>query len=78
MNQDTLKGQWKQLQGAVKKQWGKLTEDDLTAIEGQRDEVIGKIQERYGIAKEEAVRQWKEFEATHRSTYEDPTARVRK
>ena len=57
MNKDTMAGQWKQMKGAVKKQWGKLTDDDLTAIEGGREVLLGKIQERYGIAKDEAERQ---------------------
>lgn len=62
MNQDTMSGKWKQLKGSIKKQWGKLTDDDLTAIEGDRDQLVGKIQERYGIAKDEARRQMEEFE----------------
>jgi len=57
MNEDTLKGQWKQLKGKVREQWGKLTDDDLTTIEGRRDQLIGKIQERYGVARDEAQRQ---------------------
>ena len=54
MNWEETKGKWNQTKGAVKKQWGKLTNDDLTVIAGQRDQLVGKIQERYGIAKEEA------------------------
>ena len=62
MNKDTLGGEWKQLKGAVKKQWGKLTDDDLAAVEGKRDELLGKIQEHYGLAKDEAQRQLLNFE----------------
>ena len=62
MNEDQLKGNWKQLQGRVKEQWGKLTDDDLTQVNGQRDQLVGKLQEKYGIAKEEAQKQVKEFE----------------
>ncbi len=57
MNWDQIKGNWKQIQGQVKQQWGKLTDDDLDIAEGRRDEIIGKIQARYGIAREEAERQ---------------------
>ena len=59
----TEKGRWNQTKGAVKKQWGKLTDDDLTIIAGQRDQLVGKIQERYGIAKEEADKQVKTWES---------------
>jgi uncharacterized protein YjbJ (UPF0337 family) len=61
MNTDTIKGQWKQLTGKVKEKWGKLTDDDLTAINGQKDQFIGKLQERYGYAKERATREVDEF-----------------
>jgi uncharacterized protein YjbJ (UPF0337 family) len=54
MNKDTLKGQWKQLKGNVRKQWGKLTDDDLEQIHGDAEILAGKIQERYGRAEDEA------------------------
>ena len=57
MNWDQLKGEWKQSRGKMREQWGKLTDDDLEMIAGQRDQLVGRIQERYGIAKEEAQRQ---------------------
>jgi len=57
MNWDQVKGQWNQMKGAVRKQWGKLTDDDVELIAGERDRLAGKIQERYGISKEEAERQ---------------------
>jgi len=62
MNRDTIGGQWTQLKGKVKQQWAKLTDDDVTRIEGRRDVLIGRIQERYGIAEDEAERQVKQFE----------------
>jgi len=54
MNSDMIAGNWKQLTGKVKEQWGKLTDDDMTVIEGKRDQLVGRVQERYGIAKEKA------------------------
>jgi len=54
MNEDTLKGQWLQLKGKVREQWGKLTSDDVDQIQGRGEQLIGKIQERYGIARDEA------------------------
>lgn len=54
MNWDQLQGKWKQVKGSVKQQWGKLTDDDLDYMSGSRDRFVGRLQERYGIAKEEA------------------------
>lgn len=62
MNWDQIKGNWKQGKGAVKQKWGQLTDDDLTQIEGSRDKLVGRVQERYGIAKEDAERQVSEWE----------------
>ena len=61
MNEDTLKGQWTQLKGKAREKWGKLTDSDLEMIHGKRDQLVGKIQERYGIAKEEAQKQVDEY-----------------
>lgn len=61
MNWDLVAGNWKQLKGRVKERWGKLTDQDLTAIEGKREQLLGKLQERYGIAKEEAEAELKRF-----------------
>lgn len=61
MNKDQAEGGWKQMKGKVKEKWGNLTDDDLTAIEGSRDQLAGRIQQRYGIAKEEAEKQVREF-----------------
>jgi uncharacterized protein YjbJ (UPF0337 family) len=64
MNWDQVKGNWKQFQGTVKEKWGKLTDDDLTAVEGRRDQLAGKLQERYGYGKEQAERELDEFART--------------
>ena len=64
MNQDQLQGKWKQLRGSVKQKWGKLTDDDLNVIGGKRDILIGKLQERYGYAREEAQRRADEWMKT--------------
>lgn len=57
MNWDQVEGKWKQMKGAVKTRWGKLTDDDLDVISGQKDQLVGRIQERYGIHKDEALGQ---------------------
>ncbi len=57
MNWEQAKGQWMQMKGSVRKKWGKITDDDLDVINGERERLVGKIQERYGIAKEEAEKQ---------------------
>ncbi len=62
MNHDIIQGKWKQLSGQIKQKWGKLTDDDLTVAEGSRDYLTGKIQERYGVAKDAAEEQIREFE----------------
>ena len=54
---EKMKGSWKQTKGAVKEQWGKLTDDDLMQVEGRRDVLVGKIQTRYGISREQAEAQ---------------------
>lgn len=62
MNTDIIKGKWKQLNGRIKQQWGKLTDDDLTVLEGSREYLSGKVQERYGVTKDIAEQQVKDFE----------------
>jgi len=64
MNWDQIKGNWKQFTGKVKAKWGKLTDDDLTTIAGKRDELAGKLQERYGYEKNRAERELDEFTRT--------------
>ena len=61
MNWDQIEGQWKQYKGKAKAQWGQLTEDDLDVIDGRREQLAGKIQERYGYEKERAEREADEF-----------------
>jgi uncharacterized protein YjbJ (UPF0337 family) len=61
MNTDQLQGKWKQLKGSVKERWGKLTDDDIDIINGRNEQLVGKIQEKYGIAKEEAQGQVDEW-----------------
>jgi uncharacterized protein YjbJ (UPF0337 family) len=57
MNWDRIAGNWKQITGKAKEQWGELTDDDLDVVNGRRDQLAGKIQERYGVARDEAERQ---------------------
>lgn len=66
MNEDTIKGNWKQFKGKVKEQWGKLTDDDLDVIAGQRDQLVGKLQERFGLARDAADKQVAEWEKSNR------------
>jgi len=61
MNQEQASGNWKIFKGKIKEQWGKLTDDDLKVLEGSRDQLVGSVQKRYGIEKEEAERQVNEF-----------------
>ena len=61
MNWDRIEGNWKQLKGKAKAKWGELTDDDLDKLAGRRDELIGKIQERKGIARDRAEREVKDW-----------------
>ncbi|HMN35806.1 MAG: CsbD family protein [Chiayiivirga sp.] len=61
MNEDRIKGQWKQLSGKVKARWGKLTNDDVRVEEGNAEYLIGKLQERYGLAKDVAKKEVNDF-----------------
>lgn len=62
MNEDIAKGNWKQFKGKIKEQWGKLTDDDVDVINGKREQLVGKLQERHGIAQDEAEKQVSEWE----------------
>ncbi|MCU7376391.1 CsbD family protein [Tahibacter amnicola] len=62
MNNDIIEGKWKQIAGRVKTTWNKLTDDDLGVAEGHRDYLIGKLQERYGWAKDQAESEVRKFE----------------
>ena len=65
MNEDRIEGNWKQFKGKIREQWGKLTDDDVDVIAGKRDEFLGKLQERHGLAKEEAEKQLAEWHKRH-------------
>lgn len=67
MNKDIIEGNWKQLSGAVQQKWGKLTDDMLDQIAGSRTKLAGQIQETYGVARDEADKQVKEWEKTYNS-----------
>ncbi len=71
MAQDMLKGAWKQLKGNVKQQWGKLTDDDLMQIDGNKDILIGKLQQRYGYSKAEAEKNYDTWIATQNAANRD-------
>jgi len=62
MNWDRIEGNWKQFKGQVKEQWGRFTDDELDVVAGKRDQFLGKLQEKYGLTKDEAQRQLLEFE----------------
>jgi len=67
MNEDVLKGKWLQLKGEARRQWGKLTDDDLDQIEGSSEKMVGKLQERYGYARAEAQREVDKFVKSQQS-----------
>jgi len=69
MNWDRVEGKWKQMRGAARAKWGRLTDDDLDLIAGHRDQLIGRLQERYGIARDEAEKQTDEWAATSVEDY---------
>ena len=64
MNEDIIAGRWEQVKGSVQKRWGKLTNDNLDTINGSRMQLLGQIQESYGIARDEAEKQVKEWEGS--------------
>jgi uncharacterized protein YjbJ (UPF0337 family) len=70
MNTDQLSGKWKQMKGAAKQHWGKLTDDDLEVIAGKREALVGKLQERYGMAREEAQKKADEWLKSYSSADE--------
>jgi len=78
MNWDQIEGNWKQFKGNVKKQWGKLTDDHLDVIAGNRDKLAGRVQEAYGIGKDEAERQIRTFEDRYGDWTPDTTGEVRR
>lgn len=74
MNWDRVEGNWKQFKGNVREQWGKLTDDHLDVIAGKRDQLVGKIQESYGITRDEADRQVKDWETTNERLFGKDTS----
>jgi len=74
MNFEQLEGKWKQYKGQVREKWGHLTDDDLQVIGGKRDKLIGRIQERYGVAREKAS---EEVDAFMRTLHDQPTQNIR-
>jgi uncharacterized protein YjbJ (UPF0337 family) len=62
MNQDRIQGRWKQIKGKIREHWGRLTDDDLDVIAGRRDQLLGRIQQRHGLARDEAQQQPGEVE----------------
>lgn len=62
MNEDIIKGRWREIKGSVQEKWGKLTDDDLTEINGSREKLAGKIQKSYGLAQDEVEEQLKKWE----------------
>ena len=73
MNWDQIEGKWKQFKGSARQQWGKLTDDDLAMIAGSREKFVGKLQERYGLARDEAQRRADEWVRTLREEPEEKT-----
>ena len=71
MNWDRIEGQWKQMKGSVKERWGKLTDDDLNVIGDKKDQLVGRLQERYGIAKDEAQTQVDDWNKTVKQNQEE-------
>ena len=69
MNEDILAGQWTQLKGKVKEQWGKLTDDEIEQLDGKKDQLVGRVQERYGLAKDQAERDVNEWLKSTSNSY---------
>ena len=65
MNWDQRKGQWHQVKGSIRVKWGDLTDDEVEQLDGNREKMVGKIQEKYGIAKEEAEKQVDDWTKSH-------------
>jgi uncharacterized protein YjbJ (UPF0337 family) len=77
MNWDQVEGKWKQLRGGIKQKWGKFTDNDLDYIAGKRDQFVGRLQERYGIAREEAQKQVDEWVAAQKEAAKTSTGSPR-
>lgn len=77
MNKDIFKGNWNELQGKIKEKWGRLTDDDLTAINGRREQLLGRLQKTYGYAKDRAEKELAEWEKSCCAKEADTTERER-
>nr|WP_092069203.1 CsbD family protein [Dendrosporobacter quercicolus]NSL47383.1 CsbD family protein [Dendrosporobacter quercicolus DSM 1736]SDL87538.1 Uncharacterized conserved protein YjbJ, UPF0337 family [Dendrosporobacter quercicolus] len=66
MNEDILKGKWHELKGGVKEKWGKLTDDDLTTVEGKSEKLMGLLQTKYGYTKDKAEEEYNSFISNHK------------
>jgi len=75
MNWDQIQGKWTQMKGSIRQKWGKLTDDDLAVIAGSKDKLVGKLQERYGLRKEQAQAQFDEWCKTVAAPPEEPSRR---
>jgi uncharacterized protein YjbJ (UPF0337 family) len=71
MNHDRIAGHWKQVKGKVREQWGRLTDDDLAVIAGRRHQLLGRIQQRHGLARDEAERQLDRFARENPEVFEE-------
>jgi uncharacterized protein YjbJ (UPF0337 family) len=77
MNWETIEGKWEQLKGDAKSKWAKLTDDDLSAVGAKKDKLIGKLQERYGVLKDEAESQVDAWLASMHTPKQQPPAKPR-
>jgi uncharacterized protein YjbJ (UPF0337 family) len=68
MNQTTLKGQWLQIKGQVRKQWGKLTDDEINQVQGDAEILLGKLQQRYGYSREQAEQELERWQAERKAS----------
>lgn len=69
MNWEQIEGKWSQMKGSVKQKWGRLTDDDLSFINGSRDKFVGRLEERYGLSKEQAQKQIEDWTSTVPATH---------
>jgi uncharacterized protein YjbJ (UPF0337 family) len=65
MNWDQIKGKWHEIKGSIRAKWGELTDDEIEELDGNREKMVGKIQQKYGVAKEEAEKQVDEWTKSH-------------
>ncbi len=67
MNEDIIKGKWKEIKGEVKQKWGKLTDDELIEVEGSEEKMVGLLQKKYGYAKDKAEEEYRGFMNRHQN-----------